>query len=70
MKETVPNFSNDISSIIKMLDDAIKDYQWSNEKVVEMDQLTQDYLHSLELDGLRYEDRAKVATKLAKRILR
>ena len=29
------------------------------------EQLTQDYLHSLELDDLRYEERNKVATKLA-----
>lgn len=29
-----------------------------------MDRLTQDYLHKLELDGLSYSERAKVATKL------
>lgn len=34
--------------------------------VNKMDNLTQDYLHSLELDGLKYEERAKIATKIAK----
>ena len=49
-----------------MFDEAIKDYQWNSDKIVEMDKLTQDYLHSLELDGLKYEERAKIATQLAK----
>ena len=31
-----------------------------------MDRLTQDFLHKLELDGLDYKERAKVATQLAK----
>ena len=31
-----------------------------------MDQLTQDYLHSLELDILSYSDRAKLATKISR----
>lgn len=29
------------------------------------DKLTQDYLHSLELDELKYEERNKIATQLA-----
>lgn len=45
-----------------MFDEAIKDYQLNSDKIVEMDKITQDYLHSLELDGLKYEERAKIAT--------
>lgn len=65
-KKQTPAFSENISAICRMFDDAIKDYQWNDEKVAEMDRLTQDYLHKLELDGLKYEERAKVATQLAK----
>lgn len=65
-KKQTPVFSENISAICRMFDDAIKDYQWNDEKVAEMDRLTQDYLHKLELDGLKYEERAKVATQLAK----
>lgn len=66
MRTRSPTFSENISEVCKMFDDAVKDYNWSCEKVVEMDHLTQDYLHSLELDGLKYSDRAKLATNLAK----
>ena len=31
-----------------------------------MDKLTQDYLHLLELGGLDYRERAKIATQIAK----
>ncbi len=48
-----------------MMDAAIKDYSWSKDEVNRMDRLTQDYLHKLELDGLDYAERAKVATKLS-----
>lgn len=65
-KRQTPVFSENISAVCKMFDEALKDYQWNSEKIVEMDKLTQDYLHSLELDGLKYEERAKIATQLAK----
>ena len=48
-----------------MLDNAKKDYEWNAQSVKRMDGLTQDYLHSLELDNLGYKERAKIATKLA-----
>jgi hypothetical protein len=60
------SFSEEISNVCKLIDNAQKDYQWNKEKLTEADGLTQDYLHSLELDNLKYEDRAKLATKLAK----
>lgn len=47
-----------------MMDNAVKDHAWSREEVNRMDRLTQDLLHQLELDGLDYGERAKVATKL------
>ena len=61
-----PAFSENISAVCKMFEDAMKDYQWSLDKTAEMEALTQDYLHSLELDNLKYDERAKVATQLAR----
>ena len=49
-----------------MLEEAQKDYIWNCDEMRRMDDLTQDYLHKLELDGLDYQERAKVATQLMK----
>lgn len=64
-KEKKPKFSTYISDVCKMMDDAVKDYAWNRDEMVKMDKLTQDYLHKLELGGLDYSGRAKVATKLS-----
>ena len=47
------------------MEDVPKDYAWNYNEVKQKDRLTQDYLHKLELDGLNYKERAKVATQLA-----
>lgn len=60
-----PQFSKTISEFCEFLNDAQKTYTWSSDQVSKMEKLTQDYLHSLELDGLKYEERAKLATQLA-----
>lgn len=65
-KRSAPKFSATISDFVKMMDEAAKDYAWNYEEVGRMDRLTQDYLHKLELDGLDYKERAKVATQIAK----
>lgn len=61
-----PQFSTYISDFCKMIDYAKNDYQWNKDEVNRLDRLTQDYLHKLELEGLDYKQRAKVATQLAK----
>lgn len=61
-----PQFSTYISEFCKMITDAQNNYQWNREEVNRLDRLTQDYLHMLELDGLDYKERAKVATQIAK----
>lgn len=63
---TPPQFSKAIEDFISLLDDARKDYDWCYDNVRRMDELTQDYLHSLELDDLGYKERAKVATAIMK----
>ena len=61
-----PQFSTYISDFCKMVADVQRDYEWNREEVNRLDKLTQDYLHQLELDGLDYKGRARVATKLSR----
>lgn len=65
-KQKAPQFSETLSGFCRMLEDAQKDYMWNCDEMKRMDDLTQDYLHKLELDGLDYKERAKVATQLTK----
>ena len=65
-KVSAPQFSVYISDFCKVITNAKSDYEWNRDEVNRLDKLTQDYLHMLELDGLSYSERAKVATKLSK----
>ena len=65
-KVGVPKFSYAIGELIELLENAKKDYYWNADEVNRLNGLQQDYLHMLELDGLNYSERAKVATKLMK----
>lgn len=60
-----PPFSQRLSEVCSLLETAQKDYTWNQQMITTMDKLTQDYLHDLELGGLDYAERAKLATKLA-----
>lgn len=59
-----PRFSDGISAVCTMMDNAVKDYAWNSEQMTRMEQLTQDYLHKLELEDLSYSERARLATQL------
>lgn len=61
-----PQFSTYISEFCNVLTKAHGDYYWNKDEVNRLDRLTQDYLHKLELEGLSYNERAKVATQLAR----
>lgn len=61
---TPPRFSQTLTDFCKLLETVQRDYTWNYNEVGRLDKLTQDYLHSLELDGLDYKQRAKVATQL------
>lgn len=65
-KKSVPQFSNTISEFCNMVTEVLSDYEWNKAEVNRLDRLTQDYLHQLELNGLSYSERAKVATQLTK----
>lgn len=66
IKCVVPKFSDTIGEFIELMENAKKDYYWNSDEVLRLNGLQQDYLHKLELDGLNYGERAKVATKLMK----
>ena len=54
-----------LTEFLNFVAEAQSQYKFCSEEVNNQDKLTQDYLHSLELDGLKRDERSKVATKLA-----
>ncbi len=54
-----------ISEFLNFVAEAQSQYRFCSEEVNNQDKLTQDYLHSLELDDLKRDERSKVATKRA-----
>lgn len=56
--------SYNIESFLNFLREAEEIYKTSYDKVNELDKLTQDYLHDIELGDFDYKGRAKIATKL------
>lgn len=57
--------SEHISEFLNFVAEVRTQYKLYTEEVVKQDKLTQDYLHSLELDDLKCSERSKIATKLA-----
>lgn len=53
-----------IAEFLNFVTEAQAKYKYYSDEVNGQDKLTQDYLHSLELDGLKYDERSKIATKL------
>lgn len=53
-----------ISEFLNFVTEAQSQYRFCYEEVDKQNKLTQDYLHSLELDGLKCDERSKIATKL------
>ncbi len=59
-------YSEFIKGLIDALEEARQEYDFCFGRVNDLDYLTQDYLHKLELEDLDYKERAKVATKISK----
>lgn len=59
------NPSEYISEFLDFISNINSAYNDCLDEMKKQEQLTQDYLHSLELDDLRYDERNKIATKLA-----
>lgn len=60
-----PQYAEEISDFLKLMDRAVSDYKWCYDEVNRRDLLTNDQLHALELNDLKYSERAKLATKIA-----
>ena len=56
--------SEKLAEILGFMHQCEVDYKYFYEKVNEEDKLTQDILHKMELGDLKYEERAKLATRL------
>ena len=68
MKNTngkIPLPSDYISNFLNFIKGVDMDYVDALDGLNVQDKLTQDYLHSLELDNLKCAERSKIATKLA-----
>lgn len=57
-------FSNNISEFLNFLHSIPSQHKMATEELDKQEKLTQDLLHSLELDELTYKQRCKVATLL------
>jgi len=57
--------SETLAIFLSSIDRAKHDYEWNTTEMKRMDDLTQDYLHAMELEDLNYKERAKLATKLS-----
>jgi hypothetical protein len=57
--------SEQITNFLNFITAAQSHYKFCEEEQKKQEALTQDYLHSLELDGLNCSERSKLATKLA-----
>ena len=56
--------SHNLKLFLDFIETAKADYTYCLEAMKNEDRITQDYLHSLELDGLNCRERSKIATKL------
>lgn len=57
--------SEQITNFLNFITAAQSHYKFCKEEQERQESLTQDYLHSLELDDLKCNERSKIATKLA-----
>lgn len=62
MKNKLP--SEYITEFLNFIADAQSHYKFCYDEVNNHDKCTQNFLHSLELDGLKCNERSKLATKL------
>lgn len=61
----INNPSEQLTNFLNFVSNAQSHYSFCYEEMKKQEQLTQDYLHSLELDSLKCDERSKLATKLA-----
>lgn len=54
-----------ISDLLKALEQAKADYTFAQEELIRCEQLTQDYLHKLELEDSGYHECARIAREIS-----
>ena len=57
--------SNYLSEFLSFISEAQSHYKFCIDEMETQDKLTQDFLHSLELDDLKCKERSKLATQLS-----
>ena len=57
--------SHFIKAFLDFVENAKSEYTFNFEAMKNEERITQDYLHKLELEGLNYRERSKIATQLA-----
>ena len=65
MAQAQMTYSQIIKTFLDFVDTAQSQYNFNLEAMKNEDRTTQDYLHRLELEGLNYRERSKIATQLA-----
>lgn len=61
----IKNPSEYLAEFLNFISAAQSHYNFCTDELNKQDKLTQDYLHSLELDELKCDERSKIATRLA-----
>lgn len=64
MTQENKKLSEYITEFLNFISNVQSSYNCCLEEMKKQEQLTQDYLHMIELEDLKYEERNKVATKL------
>lgn len=65
MKQLKVYPSHILKSFLDFVENARLDYNYNLEAMKNEERITQDYLHKLELEGLNYRERSKIATQLS-----
>lgn len=65
MKKLKDSYSQIIKTFLDFVDCAQSHYNFNLEAMKNEERITQDYLHRLELEGLNFRERSKIATQLA-----
>jgi len=64
MKQEQKTPSQILKTFLDFVENAKSEYNFNLEAMKNEERITQDYLHMLELEGLNYRERSKIATQL------
>lgn len=64
MNDSVSTFSDRVADFCNFLNECLAEYRRCQQEEDELEKLTQDYLHILELGTLSYHEKAKISNEL------